>query len=289
MSEYMDTLQRLERDRQRMIAEMMAKPFGDRCMSDARESELADIEEFLLCHPPEIGTHDHQPIYAGRGLIMEDEAVKDDGPSAIQVIPQSEWPSYIEGQGGEQQLHCEPYVKFTLNQGSVGSCAPESGVGVLMVKRFMSGQKHVELNPYFVYHTTSGGSDRGSTLSGTVQFLADNGCASAAVWSRSNGWRTRPSAAAYADAKRYRHHGYERVQNWEQFGTLLLNSEPVYFGYSGHAIFATRLISPTRFRYKNSWGNWGENGYGTLASSSIMWGYGAYIYTGALWVPQLED
>jgi hypothetical protein len=165
----------------------------------------------------------------------------------------------------------EPFVKFQLNQGSVGSCAAEGGTGCLMAMRVASGQPHFELNPYFIYHTTSGGRDSGSTLSATVQFLRDNGCASAAVWARSNGWRTRPSAAAYADAKRYRQLKVERVRNWTEFGTLLLHAHPVYFGYSGHAIYSTRLISPTRCRYANSWSiNWGDRGFGTISSSSIM-------------------
>ena len=148
----------------------------------------------------------------------------------------------------------------------------------MMAMRVKSGQPHVTLNPYMIYQTTSGGRDAGSTLSATVSFLRNNGCASAAVWPRSNGWRTTPSQAARQDALKYRQLKVVRVRNWAEFGTMLLHAYPVYFGYSGHAIFASRLIAPNRLRYKNSWGAWGDNGYGTLSNSSIMQSYGMYVF-----------
>ena len=51
-----------------------------------------------------------------------------------------------------------------------------------------------------------------------------------------------------------------------------------YFGYLGHAIFATALIDDNRFWYKNSWGkSWGEDGFGTLHKDDIYWDYGSYV------------
>ena len=279
MSERNDEIERAERFRRQLVDEMMARPFGDRVMSDSQEVDLQAVEHFLLTHPPMLPGGE----LMGTGLLEEGE---DDEVSelltceaaGIQVIPESQWAAYIAGQNGEQQLHVEPYVKFQYNQGSVGSCAAEGGVGCVAATRVQSGQPEVTLNPYFVYHTTSGGQDGGSTLSATVSFLRSRGCASAAVWPRSNGWRTTPSAAAVQDALKYRQLEVVQVRNWAEFGTMLLVAHAVYFGYSGHAIFGSRLISPSRFRYKNSWGAWGDNGYGTLAASSIMWSYGVYVF-----------
>lgn len=282
---YNEKIKELERTRRRIVAEMMERPFGDRVMADNLESELEEIENLLLTTPPIIGTHHHQPIYMGRGLLPEEgEGSEVSGlltmdAASIQVIPESQWPAYIEGQNAEQQLHVEPYVRFTMNQGSVGSCAAEGGAGCVMAMRVQSGQTHVTLNPYMIYQTTSGGRDAGSTLSATVSFLRNSGCASAAVWPRSNGWRTTPSQAAREDALKYRQLKVVQVRNWAEYGTMLLHAYPVYSGYSGHAWFGTRLIAPNRIRWKNSWGaGWGEDGYGTLSSSSIMQSYGMYVF-----------
>lgn len=277
--QYQKMLIHLQRDHDRMIAEMMQRPFGDRVMSDQRESELDAVECALLENPPLV-EEDGELVPAGKGLLDDPGDLVEGDPQSIKVISQSEWPSYIDGRGGEDQLTIEEYIDFTLNQKSVGSCASEGATGCVMATRSINGQEYVKLNPYFIYHTTSGGSDRGSTLSETVRFLRERGVASQDVWPRSQGWRRRPSSEAYEDAKKYRQLKVQRVQSWDEFGTMLLQPFPVYFGYPGHAIFGSRLLSPTRFRYKNSWGSsWGDNGYGTLSNSRIQWSYGVYVFT----------
>jgi len=173
----------------------------------------------------------------------------------------------------------DSYVKVTLNQGSVGSCGAESAVGGLMCRRNQDGYDHITLNPYAVYSYTSGGADRGSTLHDNLAVLQEVGCPSEAVWPRTKGWRTKPTSTALADAARYRvaRDGVIRIQNRREFQTMVLAGYPVYFGYTGHAIFAVDLLDLTRFRYQNSWGaSWGANGRGTLTYDRIYWAYGVY-------------
>lgn len=281
--EYTHRLQRLENDRRRLVGEMMQKPFGDRVMSDARETELDEIECELLKHPPVIGHHDGEPVYAGRGLRMETDAERELlGPAAppcsLTVIPQDQWPAYIEGQDGEEQLHVERYVKYILNQGSVGSCGGEGITGAIMAAENQSGQTPTKLNGYFPYHWSSGGYDQGSTLSENIRVVQQRGVASEAVWPRSNGFRREPSQAAKDDAKQHTLLKIEQIRGWAEFGTALLLGWPVYFGYTGHAIFGARLIALNRFDYVNSWGyGFGENGVATISNSRIQWGYGVYV------------
>jgi hypothetical protein len=161
----------------------------------------------------------------------------------------------------------------------VHNCAAEGAAGCVMVLRALAGLPHVVLNPYFIYHTTSGGSDQGSYLSDTVAFLASQGCASEAVWPRSHGFRTAPSQNARQDALKYRQLKVVKVANWEEYGTMLLNAWPVYSAYPGHAWFGSQLIAPDRIRWCNSWGtDWGEGGFGTLAASSIQFKSGIYCF-----------
>ena len=64
-------IRQLELDRRRIVNELMQRPFGDRVMNDRIESELEEIENLLLTTPPIIGSHDHQPVYKGTGLLPE--------------------------------------------------------------------------------------------------------------------------------------------------------------------------------------------------------------------------
>ena len=284
ISKYEARLRQLELDRRAMIREMMQRPFGDRVMSDARESELDQIERELLEKPPIIGTNENGgPVFAGRGLLPEPEdRVLDTPPTSIQVIPQSQWPAYIDGQNGEEQLHVKRYVKHVLSQQSIGSCAGEGITGAIMAVENQSGQTPTKLNGYFPYHWSSGGSDRGSTLSENIRVVQQYGVASEAVWPRSNGFRRTPSAEAMEDALQHRLLKFERLNSWAEYGTCLLMGWPVYSGYSGHAWYGVRLISPTRLEYANSWSpNWGDGGFGTLSERSVMWSYGVYVVRSA--------
>ena len=134
----------------------------------------------------------------------------------------------------------------------------------------------VRLNPYFGYHTTSHGRDNGSSIDENLEFARKYGIASQAVWPRSRGWRTEPSNEAKADALKYRIAEFYDIASWEEFGSALLLGFPVVFGYSGHSVLATSLVDTGRFEYLNSWGQWGDEGYGVLQASKIYWPYGAF-------------
>ena len=194
------------------------------------------------------------------------------------LIPTSEWQALV---GGEDDVDMRRFVPdgMMLDQDAVGSCASEGMSGSIMASRVKAGQEPVKLNPWFAYHTVSGGSDQGSSLQDNVAFAQKYGVCSQAVYGRDKGWRAKPSEEAYEDALKYRLTELWSIGNWESFGTALLLGLPVYYGYSGHAIWATKLLDTGRFEYCNSWSkDWGDRGFGTLAKSKIVWNYGAYAF-----------
>ena len=173
----------------------------------------------------------------------------------------------------------DAYVMGINNQGSVGSCAAEAACGAYRCRRNEDGQDDVELNPYAAYSTTSGGSDRGSTLDANLAFLQQYGAPAMSVWPRSKGWRATPSDDAMQDALNHRiaEDGVVKVRNRLEFCTMVLAANcPVQFGIPGHSIFSSDLIDEKRAKYVNSWGNWGQNGRGTVSFDDVYWGYGAY-------------
>ena len=231
------------------------------------DDELTRLECRLLDHPPP-GQR--------RGLIESVGEPIIRAPSlddVFGVIDESDWPDAI---ADRDAARLRPFCWMSLSQGSVGSCASEGIGGAVMCRREVAGRPQVALNPYAVYGRVNGGSDRGSTLDANLDYMLRYGMPSQDVWPRSKGWRAKLSEEAVENAKRHKVLEVARIRNKTEFGSALIYGLPVYFGYSGHAIFAADPIDRSRFRYKNSWGNWGDDGFGTLSYNSIMWSYGAW-------------
>jgi len=106
--------------------------------------------------------------------------------------------------------------------------------------------------------------------------VRDNGIAPESVWPRSKGWQATPSADAREAAKLYRIEEFYDITTTAEIGTALLLGFPVVFGWSGHSCVMTQLVNPTTAEYANSWGNWGDQGFGQLRLSSVNFNYGAF-------------
>jgi len=192
----------------------------------------------------------------------------------IDVIPQGEWQGLLEQHDGLRQFVPAGGV---FDQGSVGSCAAESSNQAISIARVFAGQPHVLFNPYFTYHTTSGGQDNGSTIDGNLAFLKGTGACPESVWSRSKGWRAIPSDEAYEAAAGYRILEFFDLQTIEEAGTALLLGFPVVYGSDGHAKCFVRMETPRVGIYCNSWSpEWGDGGFGTERFDNVWWQYGAF-------------
>ena len=189
----------------------------------------------------------------------------------IKGIPVREWSDYIG------KIKLSPSVEWVLDQDGVGSCATEATAGSVMIIRKFKGQPLVKLNPWFIYYHTSGGRDKGSNIDTNLAFARDKGVAPESVWSRSEGWRARPSDEAYDAALENRIDEFFDITSTEDVGTALLKGFPVVYGWQGHSCVLLELLSETHALYLNSWGkNWNGNGLGTIRLSSINFGYGAW-------------
>jgi len=203
----------------------------------------------------------------------------------IPIIPRSDWEDLL-GKVNNSGL-C---WWGALDQDGVGSCGAEGCAGAVMAGRELSGLGRVKLNPWYLYHFTSGGVDHGSSIDDNLRVARDRGIASMDVWPRSHGWRTAPSEEAHEDAKRYRIEEFYDIRTSEELASALFLGFVVEFGYrigaGGHAVFATDMVSTTRFRFKNSWGaDWNGDGFGELNLTDIYWGFGAW----ALRVPSWDE
>jgi hypothetical protein len=147
----------------------------------------------------------------------------------------------------------------------------------LQIVNAFAGREFVQLNPWFVYHTTSGGRDGGSNIDSNLEFLMEHGAAPMSVWGREHGFRSSPSSEANEEAKKYRIAEFFDITTIDEFGTALLLGMPVVYGRRGHALCAVELISDTEFRYVNSWHeSWGDGGFAVESLSGVNFRYGAW-------------
>jgi len=204
----------------------------------------------------------------------------------LPIIPRSEWQGILDTAGAPE---CSSLIWNVYNQSSVGSCAAEGCYKMGETVREKCGRVRHQFNPYAMYHFTSGGRDNGSSLDANIQFAFTRGCVREALWPRSKGWKAVPSDEALEDAERFRYAecfdiDIDSQSQYElEIGTCLLYGIGVYAGYSGHAIYLTRMISPTEVEYINSWDyDWGNNGFGTIKYSKLYRGYGAFAVRAVL-------
>jgi hypothetical protein len=251
------------------------------------EDELSELEHEMLDHPPLYKDQFRQDVLVRSKGLLPRSILIDSGElpqveamsfaeAGMKIIPDREWSDIIED---PNRTPPGDYFDFEVDQDGNGSCAGEGAAGCGTQRRIADGQESVLLNGYFNYHHSSGGVDRGSSLSENISVMQKYGCCSVNVRPRSRGWRAKPTQAEYDDAAKYKlmPDGIVRLRNRAEFGTFVLKVGPVYFGYPGHAIWAYDVISTSRFGYQNSWGkDWGNRGRGTLKFSSVEWGYGAY-------------
>jgi hypothetical protein len=188
----------------------------------------------------------------------------------IEIIPRDKWAGLIG------QVDLRPQVKVVLDQGNVGSCATEACTGAVMICRSTAGLPHVLLNPWSIYRVTSGGRDQGSSIDENLQFARDVGILPESYWPRSKGWKATPPQGWEAIANKNRIKEFYDCGNIPQVGSALLYGFSVPFGWQGHSCVLTKLVSPKEAEYLNSWGDWGDQGFGRIKLSSINFGYGAY-------------
>jgi len=190
----------------------------------------------------------------------------------IKVIPQAEWKDYVG------QISLRPFVKQVLDQDGVGSCATESTTQGVMSGRVFAGLPFVLLNPWFIYYTTSGGRDQGSSIDDNLAFVREHGIAPESVWPRSKGWRTKPSAEAVEAAKEFKIAEFYDIASIEEMVSALLLGYFVVYGSKGHSVLKVEHLDDSKGLDVNSWStSWGDGGFGVWATyREVNWAYGAF-------------
>ena len=193
----------------------------------------------------------------------------------IEIIPRKFWEDEAKRKFHKARRW---RYRFTYDQNGIGSCAGESAYGGKAACDTRQGLPMVFGNPLFAYQETSGGRDNGSVIGDNLEHIRDHGYCPEEVWPRSKGFRAEPSAEAKRIAAFFKMGEFFYVESIDEFVSALLQGYDVAGGYDGHAVVFDRYLGLQKVEFKNSWGDWGDDGFGELSLSKIYFPYGADAY-----------
>ena len=190
------------------------------------------------------------------------------------------------------------YASAIEDQGNLGSCTGNAIAGAIeLIDR--KNNKSLEISRLFIYYQERllEGTvyyDAGAYIRDGIKACYTYGAPLESLWPyNENRWATRPTTAAYNDAKNRKVSGYAKCANFTTVKTALANNTPVIVGFDVYASFEGTVNNTTgmmpypntvteeylgghavcivgyddnlnggRFICRNSWGTgWGDHGY----------------------------
>jgi C1A family cysteine protease len=186
------------------------------------------------------------------------------------------------------------------DQGALGSCTGNALAGAVEFLEKKDGvARLIDASRLFVYYNERAiehtiGEDSGAMIRDGIKTLVRQGVCSEVNWpyviSR---FRTKPSRACYAEARKHQVTAYARLETVDEMRACLAEAFPFVFGFSVYESFESREVARTgvvpmprakekllgghavlavgyddrkkRFLVRNSWGTgWGMKGYFTM-------------------------
>ena len=185
------------------------------------------------------------------------------------------------------------------NQGNLGSCTANALAGAVEFLELKDGVPLVTVSRLFIYYNErviegTVKADSGAFIRDGIKSLAKQGVCPEAEWPyKVAGFKKKPTAKCYKDAKKHEITSYHRISTTDEMRTCLADGFPFVFGFTvyeafesaavaksgvlnmpapdekvmgGHAVMAVGYDdSQNRFIIRNSWDtNWGMQGYFTM-------------------------
>ncbi len=187
------------------------------------------------------------------------------------------------------------------SQGKEGACVGFAGaVGVKEYQEQIDYGKFISLSPRFLYEEAKkiSGHREGTTLKACAKVLVNTGVCESGFWKYISNDLQQSLPGAHHNALKYRiKSGYVRITNEKELKASLIKYGAIIIGVKvyknwkrqknghipnptfyekiqgaegGHAITITGFNDVTQeYEFKNSWGQWGDKGYGFLTYQEI--------------------
>lgn len=189
----------------------------------------------------------------------------------IAIIPENRWSEYT--------TQLKPHVKYILDQGSVGSCAWEDTVQMMMVTMAVQKQPVVLLNPWTGYYQTNS-RDTGSDTLENVQVANRTGVCPMAYWDREqHRWYNELPEGWQQVAQNYQVDEYLDIQTEMEIQTLIRLGIPCGLSNSsfwggGHSTAIVGHRPNGDLEVCNSWGeDYGDGGYVWMPRRHVQQGF----------------
>lgn len=224
-----------------------------------------------------------------------------------ELIPESEWKDHVFDEW--------PAPIGILDQDGKGACNPHAGVLGLMIDRYNSGQRHVDLSPWKVYAALCGGRDVGSNILECLDYLTNTGTCTTGEFPYGVIDPRKIDAGDQATSRRFRIERGRRLETFEEIVTNVILRRPINFslcvgarfnnidaegvpgvgrGPGNHAVTAYGGLKISKkwgalFKMPNSWSRaWGVDGFCWIARAHVEGGswFEAYEITASLVDPE---
>jgi hypothetical protein len=189
--------------------------------------------------------------------------------NVVTLVDESLWPQYMA------KNTVKDAVWKILDQNGFGACASAATTLAEMTCREISNLDRVVLNMLSLYRQVNGGGDNGSGIDDNLEAIMRTGILPESYWSQDEGWQRQPPSGWQVEAAKYRGIEAFDVRTKAEFGSCICEGYPVVVGVDwgggGHAICFVRAWSD-KAEFANSWGDWGNAGFGEMGWSQITQG-----------------
>jgi len=230
-------------------------------------------------------------VLMGTGAVPRDYTVDPvemfEPPSAIKLIPRSEWSARIkEMEETKSRLSDVRGGIPSLNQGPVGYCWGHSTVHDVILLRALSNQPYVPLSAYAVAAIIKGGRDEGGWCGLSAKFLKEVGVPSQDFWPQGNRSLSLDTPEMRANAALHKvteewmdltRPVYANDMTFDMVMSCLLARTPATgdFNWWGHSVCLLDPVEVERgsfgIRIWNSWGDeWEDRGMAILRGSKAI-------------------
>jgi hypothetical protein len=215
------------------------------------------------------------------GCLPESEATllcadSGDFMAAFDLIPRSDWPTLIAEQGDLTIL--DPFIR---NQGREGSCVGNGAAAAFDRCQAIQHGRIVRTSAMSLYkrigRSASSGAVVGDALTELKQrgILPVTGEAGFEHTHPATGFSTRLPDGWEATAAEFKADEFWKITSFDEAATAIFLGFGVVYGRARHCICGWQIVQDGgkwMLKYKNSWGSWGESGFGYDTESFLRGG-----------------